>query len=145
MPQGSGIPPPANANGSSTLLPHHSPLGAGRKAMFQRSMRAVVVFTLVVALIGTAVLASAQTSYPTMEPPAEPPAEAIVADVLLLRPAGLVATIFGTIIFVISLPVSLPTGSASIVAEKMVIAPGKYTFVRPLGFPDRGPEPDISR
>jgi hypothetical protein len=145
MPQSGGITPQAKAHGSSTLLPHHSSWGAGRKAMFQRSMRVVVVFTLVMALIGTAQLASAQPPYPTPDQPTEPSAEAILADVIFLRPAGFIATVLGTAIYIISLPVSLPTRSANAVAEKMVLAPGRYTFTRPIGVPDSGPEPDVSR
>jgi hypothetical protein len=113
--------------------------------MFQPVMRSVVALVVAVVLFGTIPLAHAQASYPVREQPLEPSAEAIVADVMVLRPVGLVATVFGTLIYVISLPVSLPTGSAGYVAEKLVVAPAKYTFVRPLGVPQPGTDPDLAR
>ena len=59
--------------------------------------------------------------------------EAVVADVLLLRPLGLVATILGAGVYVISLPFSLPLGQEDEVAEKLVGYPAHYTFTREIG------------
>ena len=115
--------------------------------MFRPIMRSVVACTLMILLIGTTLLAQTQSSYPAKspEPPADPSAEAILADIIVLRPVGFVATVFGTILYVISLPVSLPTRSADTVAQKLVVAPARYTFARPLGVPEAGTAPDISR
>jgi hypothetical protein len=113
--------------------------------MFQFMLRSIMVLTLVVSLIGTTTLARAQTSYPTKEQTIEPSAEGIAADVLLLRPVGFMAMVVGTVLFVISLPISLPTRSADVVAQKLVVNPAKYTFVRPLGVPEAGSELDITR
>lgn len=60
-------------------------------------------------------------------------AEAIIADGLLLRPGGLVATVVGAAVFVVILPFSLPTKSVDKAAQKLIVDPAKYTFVRPLG------------
>jgi hypothetical protein len=60
-------------------------------------------------------------------------AEAIIADGLLLRPGGLIATVLGTVAFVVTLPFSIPTKSVERAAQKLVVAPAKYTFTRPLG------------
>jgi hypothetical protein len=60
-------------------------------------------------------------------------AEAVVADVLLLRPLGLVATILGAGIYVISLPFSIPLDQEDEVAEKLVGYPAHYTFTREIG------------
>jgi hypothetical protein len=113
--------------------------------MFQPILRSVVALTLVVFLVATSPLVYAQASYPSADPTEKPSAEAIAADVLLLRPAGFLATVLGSIVFVIALPISLPTRSVDYVAEKLVVAPAKYTFVRPLGVPEQGTEPDIAR
>jgi hypothetical protein len=122
------------------------PLLEREEAMFQRTMQSVVVCTLVVTLIGTTTLAHAQESYPMVDQTTTTPsAEAMLADVVFLRPAGFVATVFGAVIFVISLPVSLPTRSAGVAAEKLVVHPAKYTFARPLGVPEPGTGPDIGR
>ena len=60
-------------------------------------------------------------------------AETIIADGLLLRPGGLVATVVGTAVFVVTLPFSIPTKSVDKAAQKLIVDPAKYTFVRPLG------------
>jgi hypothetical protein len=60
-------------------------------------------------------------------------AEAMLADGLLLRPGGVIATILGTAVFVVTLPFSIPTKSVEKAAQKLVVDPARYTFVRPLG------------
>jgi len=60
-------------------------------------------------------------------------AETIIVDGLLLRPGGLVATVVGTAVFVVTLPFSIPTKSVDKAAQKLIVDPAKYTFVRPLG------------
>ncbi len=57
----------------------------------------------------------------------------MVLDVAFLRPLGLVSTVVGTAIFIVTLPISIPTKSADDVASKMVYAPFNYTFRRPIG------------
>lgn len=60
-------------------------------------------------------------------------ADAMIGDLVFLRPAGLAATIGGSLVFVISLPFSLLGGNVGEAAEKLVVDPFRYTFVRPLG------------
>ena len=57
----------------------------------------------------------------------------IILDLLVLRPVGLVATVGGTVIFVCSLPISLPTGSVGKAFNALMARPASYTFVRTLG------------
>ena len=57
----------------------------------------------------------------------------IILDLLVLRPVGLVATVGGTIIFVCSLPISLPTGSVGKSFNALMARPAVYTFWRTLG------------
>ena len=57
----------------------------------------------------------------------------IILDLILFRPLGLVATIGGTVTYVVSLPISLPTQSASKTFNALVVGPARYTFVRSLG------------
>jgi len=52
---------------------------------------------------------------------------------LILRPVGLVATVGGVIIFVGSLPISLPTWSVGKTFRALVARPAVYTFWRTLG------------
>jgi hypothetical protein len=57
----------------------------------------------------------------------------VVVDSLVLRPLGFAATVFGSIIFVISLPIAAITKSVDETAKVLVEEPFKYTFVRPIG------------
>jgi hypothetical protein len=57
----------------------------------------------------------------------------IVADVLLARPVGLVSIVLGSVMWVVALPFSLPSGSVDTASQLLVVDPCKFTFVRPLG------------
>jgi hypothetical protein len=57
----------------------------------------------------------------------------IILDLVVLRPVGLVATVGGLLIFVGSLPISLPTLSVGKAFNALVVNPASYTFVRKLG------------
>ena len=101
--------------------------------MSHQSMQSLIALTLVIALIVTTSLVSAEMPYATADKTADPPAEAIIADTLVLRPFGLAATVVGTVVFVVSLPFSLLTKKVDKAAQKLVVDPAKYTFTRPLG------------
>lgn len=58
---------------------------------------------------------------------------AVVYDVLLLRPLGLVATTVGTAVFIVGLPFTIPSRSVKVAADKLVVAPFNFTFRRPVG------------
>jgi hypothetical protein len=58
---------------------------------------------------------------------------AVVFDLVVLRPVGLVATAAGLLIFVGSLPISIPTLSVGKALNALVVGPSRYTFVRELG------------
>lgn len=63
----------------------------------------------------------------------DPSVEAMLADGLLLRPGGLVATVLGSVAFVVTLPFTLSTKSVDKAAQKFVVDPARYTFTRPFG------------
>ena len=90
-----------------------------------------IIFLLTVALIlcpfATATLPGDQAVR------ADISGEAMVADMVFLRPLGLVSTVLGSAFFVVSLPFSLLGGNTGDAAQKMVAEPAKYTFNRPLG------------
>ncbi len=54
-------------------------------------------------------------------------------DLLVLRPVGFVEMVAGSVIFVGSLPLSLPARSVSIAFDTFVKHPAYYTFIRHLG------------
>lgn len=63
-------------------------------------------------------------------------AVSMMFDLVILRPLGLAATVIGTAFFIVSLPVSVLGGNTGEAAKKLVAAPAKYTFSRPLGAED---------
>src|SRR5437879_4444573 len=56
-----------------------------------------------------------------------------VADVLVVRPGCFVATVLGSALFIVALPVALPSRSVKKTANILVVRPAKATFTRPLG------------
>lgn len=92
-----------------------------------------VISSLVLIPFGGAALAQesnqdqSQFQYEEMSP------EAMIADFLVVRPLGIIATAAGTIFFVASLPFSLLGGNTKEAARKMIGEPAKHTFTRPLG------------
>jgi hypothetical protein len=57
----------------------------------------------------------------------------MAVDIVLVRPISFVASVLGAGLFIVSLPFSALGGNVGPAWSKMVVAPGKYTFVRPLG------------
>ena len=60
-------------------------------------------------------------------------AEKMMADILLVRPVGILATVFGSAVFIVALPFSLLGGNTEATYQNLVVAPAKFTFQRPLG------------
>ncbi|MDA8421167.1 MAG: hypothetical protein M0039_07905 [Pseudomonadota bacterium] len=58
---------------------------------------------------------------------------AILLDLLVLRPVGLVTLVAGSVIFVGALPFSLPSRSVGETFDTLVKHPAYYTFIRHLG------------
>ncbi|MFV0275917.1 MAG: hypothetical protein ACK5HY_01875 [Parahaliea sp.] len=67
-----------------------------------------------------------------------PSAGAMVGDLLVARPLGLVMTVGGTAAFIVSLPFTLLAGHASEAAETLMVGPAKSTFMRCLGCTEVG-------
>jgi len=63
----------------------------------------------------------------------EPTTGEMYADGLIARPLGLVASVLGAVVFVVTLPFSLPSKSVDSAAKELVAVPAQYTFKRPLG------------
>jgi hypothetical protein len=59
--------------------------------------------------------------------------EAVAADGLVVRPVCLAATVIGSAVFLVCLPVAAITKSTTKTANALVGAPAKATFCRPLG------------
>lgn len=52
-----------------------------------------------------------------------------------LRPLGIAATVLGAVSFVVALPFAAITGTTEDAADALVVAPYKFTFERPMGYP----------
>jgi hypothetical protein len=63
----------------------------------------------------------------------EPTTAEMYADGLIARPLGLVASVLGAAVFVVTLPFTLPSKSVNSAARELVAVPAQYTFKRPLG------------
>ena len=63
----------------------------------------------------------------------DPSGGAMLYDVVVVRPVGLLATALGAVFFVISSPFSALGGNIDIAGEKLVKDPVAFTFKRPLG------------
>ena len=59
--------------------------------------------------------------------------EDMVVDLIAARPIGLVATVGGALVFLVSLPFSALGGNTDEAWNTLVADPAKYTFQRPLG------------
>ena len=60
-------------------------------------------------------------------------APAIIADVVICRPLGLMALLGGSIFYVVSLPFTVPAGGTERAKLTLVDYPYHYTFTRRLG------------
>jgi len=58
---------------------------------------------------------------------------AMTVDLVFCRPLGLVATLGGTLIFVVSSPFSALGGNIDEAWDSLVVYPAEYTFKRQLG------------
>jgi hypothetical protein len=101
--------------------------------MFRSRMQASVALLVALLFLSATSLvhATAHSSYLTRTEDVS--AEAMIVDGLLLRPGGIVATVVGTAVFVVTLPFSIPPRSVDKAAQKLIMDPARYTFVRPLG------------
>ena len=92
---------------------------------------------LAAALSLTSVPAFAEEAVPQGEevlPDNAPSAGAMAFDLVVIRPLSLVATMLGSGLFLLQLPLDLIQGTPPIdPAQKLVVEPARYTFDRPLG------------
>jgi hypothetical protein len=56
-----------------------------------------------------------------------------VFDLFVARPLGLAATAAGSAFFVVAWPFAAATSTVDETANTLVVTPGKFTFVRPVG------------
>jgi hypothetical protein len=67
----------------------------------------------------------------------EPSAAMVFFDGLVARPVGLVTTAGGVVLYSLTSPFHLISGSSHEAAQGMIVKPGGWTFVRPMGRSDK--------
>jgi hypothetical protein len=87
----------------------------------------LLIATLVLVPFGTSALAR-ETSLDEKNT-----AAAMTADLVFVRPLGIVATVLGCAVFVVSLPFSALGSNTREASQKLVKDPAQFTFKRPLG------------
>jgi len=73
-------------------------------------------------------LCSVNAGYASEEDPVD-----VVADVALVRPGCFVATVLGSAVFIVALPIAVISRSVKETADTLVVQPAKATFTRPIG------------
>ncbi len=58
---------------------------------------------------------------------------AAITDVALVRPGCFLATLLGSVVFVVALPIAAASGSIRSTADTLVLSPAAATFTRPIG------------
>jgi hypothetical protein len=98
--------------------------------MHNLSRKTLIIFialAMVIVPFGTAVLAEDFIQEDKISAPA------MTADLLVVRPVGIVATGVGFVVYIVSLPFSYLGGNTPQAWEKLVKDPARFTFTRPLG------------
>ncbi len=85
-----------------------------------------VVFTLIFIPFSSTVLAQEEPE--DVDLPGK-----MAVDILLTRPIGIISTVLGTALFIVSLPFSALGGNTKQAYENLIAKPARYTFKRPLG------------
>jgi len=92
----------------------------------------LMVAVLALTTLSLPMVASADT-YDYVMDSTEPTGGEMLADAFLVRPTALVGSVLTVATFVVMLPFSALGGNVGESADKLVVEPLRYTFVRPLG------------
>jgi hypothetical protein len=98
--------------------------------VMQNRIKSRALIVLICAVIGAPAFAAG--------PEGRPGDYAMVADLVVARPLGVVFTAVGAAVFVVSLPFTAPSGGIKQAAQGLVVGPAKETFVRCLGCQSSG-------
>ncbi|MBW1841168.1 MAG: hypothetical protein JRF27_01460 [Deltaproteobacteria bacterium] len=86
-----------------------------------------LIATLILVPFGATAIAKDKAAHQNIKP------EAMIADLVFVRPLGIVAFGAGVALWIVSLPFTLTGGNSAQAAETLVNEPFRYTFARPLG------------
>ncbi len=97
-----------------------------------RFIRKALVIIFVICLVSVPLGVSAEMDTATGENK-DADTGKMAADLLLIRPLGIVSTVVGCAVYVVSLPFSIPGGNHNEVLNTTVVEPAKFTFKRGVG------------
>ena len=98
--------------------------------MFKIAKKSLILVMIAAMLMMSSATTALSAEYFESE---DPSGGAMMFDLAVVRPVGIVATAIGCLFFVVSSPFSALGGNIDIAGEKLVKDPAKYTFKRPLG------------
>jgi hypothetical protein len=90
-----------------------------------------IIFLLITSLVFIPFASSALAETKTDK--GDTDAITMASDIVFARPLGLVATIVGSALFIVSLPFSALGDNVNEASQKLVVDPFNFTFKRPLG------------
>jgi hypothetical protein len=97
----------------------------------RRASKYSLILLVVAALVSVPAILMASGDVEYQDPQIE--VGAMTGDILLARPLGIVATVTGFGLFVISAPFSALGGNIGEAWQALVAYPAEFTFARPLG------------
>jgi hypothetical protein len=100
------------------------------KIMFRLAKKSLVIVTIAAMMIMPLATTAFAAEYFEAE---DPSGGAMMFDLVVVRPVGIVATAVGCVFFVVSSPFSALGGNIDTAGEKLVKDPANFTFKRPLG------------
>jgi hypothetical protein len=97
----------------------------------KETIKKTVVFLIIISMVliipGTAAMAAEKIQL------TEPSAGKMIVDIAVIRPIGIISTVIGVAVFLVSSPFSATGGNQELAKEKLINEPAKHTFRRALG------------
>jgi hypothetical protein len=100
-----------------------------RRFVMQKFIKSRALTALIVAAISVPAFAAPEETQQDWQ---------MVGDIVVARPFGMVITLVGSALFVVSLPFTALGGNVKEAADTLVVGPAKETFVRCLGCTSSG-------
>ena len=104
-----------------------------KKAAMLSFRKTLVMCFLIIALLVNPLAALSETIESGLGEKKDNSAEMMAVDLIAARPIGLVATVGGALVFLVSWPFSALGGNSDEAWQTLVVSPATYTFKRPLG------------
>ena len=98
--------------------------------MHKYAKQSIILF-IIIAMVSVPFVSSAGDSVDIIEE--EPSAGAMFADLVLIRPAGIIIAVLGPCLFVVALPFTILGGNVKASGKRLVVQPFKQAFFRHLG------------